>query len=321
MRKGLFLQGMVVLFRTLPTVDEVTAALQPLGEVRRRPASGEKNWISGYEGWLLPFRPEANGKVIVELVDAPWPDGMGDPTGGAPDKFLFGAWSMGFMTPGAWPGMLNISKFTAEALKDKEAAQAAEPQGHVGFARALLSYALGGGDDAPIAPANRDARAEFEFCLKVVEALLALPGAAAYFNPAGSLLMSPQRYRTVKGQIPAGLPPLPLAMMPRKAQLSEREPTYMEITGLSQLRHDVPDLAALLAPPNRGGEVVEMLFNVATYLLESGAVIADGHTIDGPGGRWRAKLVKKSETPPPREVLTFSPDAGKRGFFGRLFGR
>jgi hypothetical protein len=322
MPRGLFLQGMAVLFRALPSVDEVTAALQSLGDVGRRPASGEKNWISGYEGWLVPFRPEVNGKVIVELIDAPWPDGMGNPTAAAPDKFLFGAWSMGFMTPGAWPGMLEIAKFTADALGDKDAAQAAGPRGHVGFARVLLSYALGADDKAPVAPASRDARVEFEFCLKVVEALLTLPGALAYFNPAGSLLMSPARYQTSKGQIPDGLPPLPLATMPRKAQLSPREPTFMEITGLSQLRDHIPDVSALLGPPNKGGEVVDMLYNIATYLISSGPVIADGHTIDGPGGRWRAKLVKESETPPPREVLTFSPDAaGKRGFFSRLFRR
>ena len=87
------------------------------------------------------------------------------------------------------------------------------------------------------------------------------------------------------------------------------------------MRGDVPDMSAVLAPGQKAGELVDMLFNTASYLLTAGPVIADGHTIDGPGGRWRAKLVKESETPPPREVLVFSPDTGKRGFFGRLFGR
>jgi hypothetical protein len=321
MPQGLFLQGMVVLFRTVPTVEAVSAALRPLGEVRRRPASGERNWISGYEGWLVPFRPEVNGTVIVELIDTGWPDHMGNPTGDSPDKALFAAWSMGFMTPGAWPGMLGIARFTADALGDAEGARAAEPGGHAAFARILLSYALGADDDAKVWPEDRDARSEFDFCLKVVEALLNVPGAVAYFNPAGSLLMSAERYRTMKADLPDGLPPLPLATLPRKAQLSEAEPAMMEITGVQQLRADVPDLAAVLAPQQNAGEIVDMLFNTASYLLTAGPVIADGHTIDGPGGRWRAKLVKESETPPPREVLVFSPDAGKRGFFGRLFGR
>ena len=143
MPQGLFLQGMVVLFRTVPSVDAVTAALQPLGEVRRRPAEGEKNWISGYEGWLVPFRPEVNGTVVVELVDTAWPDHMGNPTAGSADKSLFGAWSMGFMTPGAWPGMLEIARFTAESLGDAEGSRAAQAGRARGVRRVLLSYALG----------------------------------------------------------------------------------------------------------------------------------------------------------------------------------
>ena len=81
MPQGLFLQGMVVLFRTVPSVDAVTAALRPLGEVRRRPADGEKNWISGYEGWLVPFRPEVNGTAVVEVIDAAVAGPHGQPDG------------------------------------------------------------------------------------------------------------------------------------------------------------------------------------------------------------------------------------------------
>lgn len=40
----------------------------------------------------LSFRPEVNGQVLVDTVDQPWPDSMGDPQ---KDPMIFGAWSMG----------------------------------------------------------------------------------------------------------------------------------------------------------------------------------------------------------------------------------
>src|SRR2546423_5723003 len=98
--KGLFTQGAMVLTERVVDADSVERALGPFTVGKRRPAEGEKNWISGYPMWLVPHRREVNGLIIVEIVDAPWPDDMGDPR--SPDEsrqMLFGAWSMGFMGP------------------------------------------------------------------------------------------------------------------------------------------------------------------------------------------------------------------------------
>ena len=64
--KGFFTQGAVVLTERPLSADAVDEALRPFNVVKRTPAEGEKNWISGYPTWVISWRPEVNGNVTVE---------------------------------------------------------------------------------------------------------------------------------------------------------------------------------------------------------------------------------------------------------------
>ena len=147
--------------------------LAPFRVDKQTPAEGEKNWIGGYPTWVIAWRPEVNGHVTVDVVDAPWPDNMGDPKspGG---QSLFAAWSMGFMGPMTWPGNLLRAIQYTEAFGDKAAADGAKK--HRAFVRIRSTYVLGSDDDAKVMPDDYQARPELEFVTSVAAAVAAAPG-------------------------------------------------------------------------------------------------------------------------------------------------
>ena len=105
MAKGQNSQGVVVLFDPAPTLEQLEAALADHGVLGRIPGGdGPDGWVFSGPALALPFRPEVNGKVLVDVVDRPWPDGMGDPEDGF---MLFGAWSLGHFGPLTFPGNLE----------------------------------------------------------------------------------------------------------------------------------------------------------------------------------------------------------------------
>ena len=126
--KGFFTQGAIILTERPLPAPTMDAALAPFPVTRYTPADGEKNWITGYDTWSIAWRPEVNGQVTVDVVDATWPDDMGDPKapGGQP---LFAAWSMGFMGPTTWPGNLLRAIQYAQAFGDTAAAERAKRHG------------------------------------------------------------------------------------------------------------------------------------------------------------------------------------------------
>jgi hypothetical protein len=340
--KGLFTQGVMVLTERVTDADSVERALAPFEVGKRRPAEGEKNWISGYATWLIPHRREANGLVIVDVVDAPWPDGMGDPQ--SPDKgtqMLFGAWSMGFMGPFSWPGTLARARQLAEATGRPDAAEAAGR--HNSFVRIRASYAMGGDENAPVIPEGYDGPAELEFVTSVARALSRVPGALCYFNPGGETLYTPDGLeREVHEMKARDLPPLPVWSGVRLLRPEDAAPwAVADTVGMGQL--DVDDHEACFrADKYPVAEVLDFVRNTTLYVLRNGPVIKDGHTTDGPGGRWRAMEAEEGMIPAPRPVLRWFPEDGsepparmrqrtrpgsegeKRGILGRIksmFGR
>jgi hypothetical protein len=340
--KGFFTQGVMILTERVVDPESVERVLAPFTVGKRRPAEGEKNWISGYPTWVIPHRLEVNGLVIVDVIDAPWPDDMGDPQ--SPDtskQMLFGAWSMGFMGPFSWPGNLARAKQLAEALGSPEAVGAADR--HNSFIRIRSSYAMGGGDDAPIIPDDYDAPVELEFVTSVARALARVPGALCYFNPGGETLFTPDELEKTLHEMKAkDLPPLQAWSAVRLTRPEGATPwTVVDTVGMGQL--DVDDHEACFRSDQyEAREVADFVRNTTLHVLRNGPVIKDGHTTDGPGGRWRAMEAEESLMPAPRAVLRWFPEDGsepparmrqrnrpapggeKRGILGRIrsmFGR
>src|SRR5688500_15165632 len=105
MGKGFFTQSAIVLLSQPIAKDELARCLSGF-EVARAIEPAPDRWMGGH-GVAIAMRAEANGFVVVDAVDSPWPDKMGDPKG---DPALFG--------PGRWAGS-DRSCFPATWLAPK----------------------------------------------------------------------------------------------------------------------------------------------------------------------------------------------------------
>ena len=310
--KGFFTQGAVILTERPIPEDEVDQALASFEVAKKLPAEGERQWMSGYPTWLIPYRREVNGLVVVDVVDDPWPDHMGHPsTKDRKEQALFVAWSMGFMGPFAWPGNLARAVQFAWAFGHDAAAEAAGR--HSALVRVRSSYVLGAGDKAPILPEEYDARRELEFVTSVARALAHAPGALCYFNPNGETLYTPAELdESLEETRQKDLPPLPVWAQTRLMHLEDARPwCVVDTVGMGQLDADDQE-ACFREDRHEAGDVINFLRNTTLYVLQNGAVIKDGHTTDGPGGRWRAMEVEEALMPAPRPVLRWFPDDGSQ---------
>ena len=331
MPKGFFTQGAVVLTERALTRDVIEAALRPFKVVKFQPAGGGSGskWMSGAASWTLAYRPEANGSVTVDVVDAPWPDDMGDPSTET-GKDLFVAWSMGFMGPFTFPGNLERAAHFASAFDREKAAEAATR--HKAFVRVRSTYISGADDDAPVIPQDYEPLPELKFVTSVARSLVKAPGALAYFNPGGETLLTAADLDEILAECKqSNLPPLPLWTETRMTKADD-DPAWVlaDVCGMGQL--DVDDQEACFrADKCDPGEVLNFLRNIALYLLQNGPVIKGGHTTDGPGGVWRAVETEEAILSPPRPTLRWFPNDGgtppaeflkgrkkPAGFFGRL---
>lgn len=303
MAKGFSTQSAMVLLEHSVGLDALEACLRPLGQVQRNERS-EPGWMSK-PSVLVPMRPQVNGHVLVDLVDEPWPDGMGDPK---EQVDLFGAWSMGFFGPWVFPG--NLERAQAMSFTWREARTVSSR--HRAFVRIRSSYILGAGKDAPLLSADYDPLPELEFVTEVARTVLGLPGALAYFNPNGEVLRSAAGVEAdVAWHAQRHLLPLPLWTNVRLFKLTP-EWSVMDTIGMEQL--DTTDHEACFRTSEYDpGAVDGFLRGISLYLLQNGPVIEPGNTADGPGGvRWEAHPVETSLAPQPRPVLRWVPQDGSR---------
>ena len=304
MPRGFFTQSATVLFTRAPSIDAIEAALSSLGcSVDRRETNA--GWLSGGTELLVPFGEAPEGHVHVDVLDVPWPDSMGDPK---EDADLFGAWSMGAFGPLAFPGNLKRAAEQAVAFEGARAAVSA----HRAFVRLRTSYLVGRGTDAPMLPEGWSGLAELDALLQLAAPLLELPGALAYFDPNAEVIASPERARTLlaegegEGQDEGeGGPPLELFSHVRLFVIDE-EWTLMDTVGLDRLF--LPDLEAVFTKATDPNVVADMLRSASAYLIANGAVIEDGHTLDGPEGTLRVHASESSLGQPPRAVLRLVPE-------------
>ncbi|MEA2164821.1 MAG: hypothetical protein QOK37_2948 [Thermoanaerobaculia bacterium] len=301
--KGFFTQGLAILMRSTPSVEELSEILAPLAPKKRIVPVG--SWPFSGPSILVPYRAGVNGLVDVNIVDHVWPDAMGDTT---KDVDVFGAWAMGHFGPFAYPGSLSRAK--QQAWLWEEAATCADR--HTAFVRIRSSYVFGARDDSPIMPSDYEPLDELTFITEVTALLLTLPGALCYFDPNGERLLPPAEVASLlaRGRT-TGPVPLELWVNIRLFDLGgDPNWTLMDTVGMQQL--DAPDHEACF---RRGAfdpkGVDNFLFNAALYVFENGPVIRDGDTMDGPGGiRWQGASFENGLSDPPREVIRWFPQDG-----------
>src|SRR5215468_8372854 len=99
MPKGLYSQGVTLLTDGSTTLNDLKMALQKHGFKVVKETAASECWQFGGATLVIPYRPDINGYVAVDLVNQNWPDAMGDPK---VDPMTFGAWSMGHFGPWAY---------------------------------------------------------------------------------------------------------------------------------------------------------------------------------------------------------------------------
>ena len=298
MPKGMFTQGICVLLERAVSLDEMEAALADF-DIRKRLDTTEE-WVFGGPALILPYRPDSNGLVSVDIVDREWPDHMGDAQN---ETMVFGAWSMGHFGPFAYPGGLQRA---AQQCWGWEPGRTI-PERHNAFVRIRSSYAFGAAEDDPIMPSDYEPLPELEFVTKLASSLLDLQGALCYFNPNGEMLRDQDGLRaTLNYGWSNGLPPLDAWSNIRMFNINP-EWSLMDTVGNGQL--DIPDVEACFHSTSFDfNEIDSFLRNVSLYILNNGEVIKDGDTMDGPGGiRWQSHQFDNGMCDPPRRVLRWVP--------------
>lgn len=302
MPRGIYTQTVCILLR-----DEVSLAqLRPLLEqyTIRREVQASDNWGFGGPTYVVDYRPEVNGYVAVDVVNHPWPDGMGDPQ---QESLIFGAWSMSCFGPVTFPGGLQRAMQQSWVWPEGKDA----PNQHQGFLRIRSSYAFGADGKSPVWPEDYDAEQDLEFVTKVAQSLLVLPQALCYFNPGGEVLRNRElTEECLEYAESQSLPALDLWSNVRLFNIDENF-SLMDTVGNEQL--DLPDIEAVISRDYDCGEIDSFLRNATYYLLSKGAdVIKDKDTMDGPRNvRWQAHHFPNGLTDPPRRVICFVPLDGK----------
>lgn len=298
MPKGMFTQNLCVLLRSPVQVERLEPLLRDFEVCAKREAM--EDWEFSGPSLKVAYLPAANGYVSIDIVNEPWPDGLGDPV---QQPTLFGAWSMGFFGPFAFPGSLRRAVEQSWSWDGAKTCTDA----HHGFIRVRSSYALGAKDDAPIMPSEYAALPEVEFMTRIVDALLELPEALCYFNPNGEVLRDREGLRSMlEFDRQHNLPAIDVWTNVRMFRLHSNW-LMMDIVGCRQL--DIPDAEAVFRDDvYQCADVANFLQNVGLYLLRQGQIIRDSDTMDGPGGiQWQCRHRENSVCDPPREVLRWNP--------------
>lgn len=305
--KGMFTQGVAVLFGKCPILDDVEAGLADFSIVKRTPPSAE--WAFGGPGLVLEFRPEVNGYVSIDICDREWPDSMGSTTTET-ENMTFGAWALGNFGPFTYPG--NLRRAAQQAWLWPHARDVVGR--HDSFVRVRTSYVFGARDEMPVLPPDYEPVAELVHVSKLARGLLNVPQALAYFNPNGECLASAAKMDECLARFVEGGPiPQELWANVRLFNLDGHAPwVVMDTVGMAQL--DVPDHEACCDGDAFDlSEVGSFLRNAADYVHRNGEIIQNGDTMDGPGGiRWQGVGFENGLLDPPRRVIRWFPLDGRK---------
>lgn len=306
-RKGLFTASTCILLAQpvpLDTVETCLADFSIMGRTQSRNVS-----VPGEPTLLLPLGDHEHGRVIVDVIDQPWPDHMGDPQ---TDPALFSAWSMGFFGPFTYPG--NLERSVQQAWVWPEAG--ATVAQHQAFIRIRTTYAVGARNSDPVMPADYDPLEELTAITSVALRMGALPEALCYFNPNGESLCPMATLVSAWARYQDG-GPLPLDVWSNRRLFRLQDLAgwvIMDTVGMAQfdtLAYEMREHeACFLSTYYDANEVALFLLNTAHLFVTKRPPIFDGTTTDGPGGLWRAQGHDTSLLAPPRRVWRWVPQDG-----------
>ncbi len=301
----LFTHSAYVLTIRPPSIAELERHLKKGFDIEgRTEAESEANWAMGNGALMVKMDGVSTGRILIDVLDQKWPDDMGSELGKGQ---LFQAWSGGVFGPLVYPGAMT--RAARQAWVWKQASGAA--RAHIGFVRLRSMHVAPEGDETPEAPNPRD---ELIAITAVARRLLALNGMLCYFNASAEALRPPtQVFGAMDQHKSEGLLPIDLWTNVRVVGIEGTDEwTMMDTVGMAQL--GLPDLEACFPRTRFEMEVVDVfLRSITDYLAESGDVIEDGHTIDGPGEvDWVVSRLDQGMAAPPRPVMRLVPtDAGE----------
>lgn len=299
MAKGLFTQGIMVLLRQPVTIQEVADCLSDF--YPSDPIKASEDWTFLGPAVLMNMDEDGGGKVVVDIVNQPWPDTMGDPES-APE--LFAGWGLGSFGPHTYPGSLDRAREQSWVWEEgRHLGDAAS-----GFLRVRSSYVLGEDDDEmPVIPEGYEPFDELALVTEIAASLTELPQAICYFNPNGEVLRD---LKTLNESFEFAeendFPPLDLWSNVRLFKL-DNEWAAMDTVGNSQL--DLLDVEACFHAESYDFTEVEQFLRLVTcYLEEQEEPIESGDSMEGPGDViWKVFHCEDAIVAPPRQVLRCLP--------------
>jgi hypothetical protein len=299
-----FVETMVLLLKSAPTIDELKAVLGEftINKVREE---GDDTWEHCGPAIFLEYREECFGQYVIDIVDRPWPDELDYDK---PDSKLHRAWREGCFGISTCPGALDRAKEQAwiwpegrEAIKEAKA-----------FLRVRTTFMLDRDEefeDDDWIPCDYYAPEELMEMHWVILALFKLPQVICYFNPQGEVLRDEASFdETDELYYDNELPALELWSNARLFRVDEQW-TLMDTVGNSQL--GVPDIEAIFFSEAYSPVDVEQLLRLTTmYLLD--APEEDIQTMEDENKTtWKLSFENDSICDPPRQVVRLTPDDGR----------
>lgn len=302
MPKGFFSQCFCLLTDGSPTISTVKRAIEAAGFQISNELPAADHWEFTGPALLVPYRPEVNGTISIDVVNHPWPDTMGDPKS-APTTF--GAWSMGFFGPFAYPGGF------ARAVQHRWDAGRSIAPTHQGMIRLRISYAGGTPTSTPVLPKDYEPLAELNFLNRLTIAAGETSGVLCYFNPGGELLRDLIMF-DLDWQASAVEQKLPLLLW-SSIRLFKLDPAFSFMDSVGNGQFDVSDIEVIYPTNGYDPSTIDYYIrNVTHHLLGLNRPLQTGETIDGPGESnlsWLIESLDTALTAPPRPVLRLYPAA------------
>lgn len=300
MSNGFFVQGVAVLFEQAPFDPDLQLMLAPLGAFPREGTAQNLHAIS----WVIPFRPDVGGFILIDVLPRPWPDTMGDQE---IDPVTFLAWGAGAFGPGAWPGGLQRA---VQGAPEKEATSFLAH--HHGVVRIRLTYVLEEPRlEAPFFPQDRDSVAELKAILDVAAVLLQWPTALAFYNPNAERIVSPSLFDKSYKTMSQNKLPWPLIVSIRNLPLNPTGRIFDTLGLRSQWEASLSPLLDHEVVSTHDLDPVgtdRFLRGLAATAITRGSDWQPGDEVEGPGDRlWKAERHAEALLVPPRPVWRWSP--------------
>ena len=300
--KGLFTQGVAVLFSESPSLAQLRALLDDYEIISENPL-GTSQWQMESASFRIACLPEVNGVCLMDVVSRAWPDHLGN---SEREPALHAAWALGHFGPFAATG--SLSRAIEHAHRWPNAAQLV-PQ-HNAFVRMRISYSLGSvSDGAALLPPDYDPLPELEWLIALARHVTRHTRAVAYFNPNGEVLLSPEGLQKVLDDAALGeAPPLDAMINVRLAHLEGWQ--LVDTIGLAQL--DFLD-QEIVCPDqiSSSEELSAFLYDAAYHMVTTETPIITDNSTVGPGGtEWVAEARVASLREPARTILHWTETEG-----------